>query len=49
MVERVQWGGGDYSANERHLEGSYLVQWKPHSQLDGKNGEFRWPGVIMAA
>lgn len=44
----LRWGGAtEYLANRRTLSGQYVMDWRPYSQLDGKNGEFVWLAVAI--
>ena len=43
------WGEGDFSANDRDLSGTYTVEWRRYCQLPGRNGDFRWLAIPIAA
>lgn len=39
------WGEGDYAANDRILDGTYDLAWRPYAALPGPRGEFRYLAV----
>lgn len=38
----LEWAGGAYPPNTRHLAGRYRISWQDYWNLDGPNGKFRW-------
>jgi hypothetical protein len=52
LTGTLRWGDsrrGYYQRNERDLAGRYPINWHPYSNLDGRNGEFRWLAAEIAA
>ncbi|MEV4655582.1 hypothetical protein [Micromonospora sp. NPDC049301] len=51
LTGTLRWGveGNYYTANERHLTGTYQLAWNDYTNLEGRNGQFRWLGIDIRA
>ncbi|PRY37183.1 hypothetical protein LY71_12448 [Geodermatophilus tzadiensis] len=48
LTGTLQWAKGMYPGNTRTLSGTYRVQWRDYSILDGTYGTFRWLALEVA-
>src|SRR5687768_8704452 len=51
LTGTLRWGSEPvfFERHERTLSRAYELRWHDHVSLGGRNGEFRWLGVAVAA
>lgn len=49
LAGTLTWRGNRYPKNQRHLIGTYPLEWHDYTHLPGRNGVFRWLAVGIEA